>query len=127
MHARRAHYTHNEADPAPCLSEHRLAGPGSAKLDDGELTLGRGAVGNVGNMVADLEVLELGNDAIGARPFAGNRSRSAHRARSATLGAARTNDLAFLRPSPDNWEEVLLGHGLIGGLRSAPYDHNRGG
>ena len=67
MHARRAHYTHNEADPAPCLSEHRLAGPGSAKLDDGELTLGRGAVGNVGNMVADLEVLELGNDAIGAR------------------------------------------------------------
>ena len=44
-----------------------MAGPGSAKLDDGELTLGRGAVGNVGNMVADLEVLELGNDAIGAR------------------------------------------------------------
>ena len=42
-----------------------MAGPGSAKLDDGELTLGlRGAVGNV---VADLEVLELGNDAIGAR------------------------------------------------------------
>ena len=26
-----------------------------------------------------------------------------------------------------NWEEVPLGHGLIGGLRSAPYDHNRGG